>query len=47
MADSNIEKNYNISSYPSKILITPQGKFLVVPFGTDWVDFIKKYADLE
>jgi len=47
MADIKIEKNYNISSYPSKILITPQGKFLVIPFGTDWVDFIKKYADLD
>lgn len=46
MADQLIEKTYNIKSYPSKILISPQGKYLVVPFGTDWVDFVKKYADL-
>lgn len=46
MADQLIEKTYNINSYPSKILISPQGKYLVVPFGTDWVDFVKKYADL-
>lgn len=46
MADGLIEKFYNINSYPSKILISPQGKYLVIPFGIDWVDFIKKYADL-
>lgn len=46
MADPLIEKIYNIKSYPSKILISPQGKYLVVPFGSDWVDFVKKYADL-
>jgi thiol-disulfide isomerase/thioredoxin len=46
MADQLIQKNYNINSYPSKILISPQGKYLVIPFGTDWVDFIRKYADL-
>ena len=46
MADGLIEKLYNINSYPSKILISPQGKYLVIPFGIDWVDYIKKYADL-
>jgi thiol-disulfide isomerase/thioredoxin len=46
MADEQIEKTYNIHSYPSKILISPQGKYLVIPFGIDWVDYIKKYADL-
>lgn len=35
-----------LHSYPSKILISPQGKYLVIPFGTDWVDYIKQYADL-
>lgn len=46
MADDRIEKLYDVKSYPSKILITPQGKYLIVPFGVDWIDFIKKYADL-
>lgn len=46
ISDKQIEKNYNINSYPSKILISPQGKYLVIPFGYDWVDYIKKYADL-
>lgn len=46
MADNRIEKLYRVSSYPSKLLITPQGKYLVIPFGIDWVDFVRKYADL-
>lgn len=46
MADNAIENTYNIKSYPSKILITPQGKYLIIPFGVDWVDYIKKYAGL-
>ena len=46
MADGLIGMIYNINSYPSKILISPQGKYLVIPFGIDWIDYIKKYADL-
>lgn len=46
MSNEVIEKIYKINSYPSKILISPQGKYIVIPFGSDWVDFVKKYADL-
>jgi thiol-disulfide isomerase/thioredoxin len=46
MANDSIEALYNVKGYPTKVLITPQGKFLVVPFGIDWVDFIKKYAGI-
>lgn len=46
MADHKIEAMYNVKHYPTKILITPQGKYLIIPLGIDWVDFIKKYADL-
>lgn len=46
MADGRIESVFKIHKYPSKILITPQGKYLIVPFGEDWTDFIEKYADL-
>jgi thiol-disulfide isomerase/thioredoxin len=46
MADNKIEDIFNINGYPSKILITPQGKYLLIPFGIDWVDFVKKYAGL-
>lgn len=46
MADKKIEDLYNINGYPSKILITPQGNCMIIPFGLNWVDFIKNYADL-
>lgn len=46
LADSKIQSLYTINSYPTKILITPQGNFLIIPFGLNWVDFIKNYADL-
>jgi thiol-disulfide isomerase/thioredoxin len=46
MSDSLIEQTYNINSYPSKILVTPEGKYIVIPFGTDWVGFINGYSTL-
>ncbi len=46
MADTKIVKLYSVTSFPSKVLITPQGKYLIVPFGIDWVNFIKQYTNL-
>jgi thiol-disulfide isomerase/thioredoxin len=46
MADNQIESLYGIASYPSKVLITPQGKYMIIPLGVDWVSFIKDYAGL-
>jgi thiol-disulfide isomerase/thioredoxin len=46
MADSKIEKSYDIQGYPSKILVTPEGKYILIPFGIDWVSFIKGYSTL-
>lgn len=46
MSDNNIEDKYSISGYPTKILITPNNKYLVIPFGTDWKMLIKGYADI-
>jgi thiol-disulfide isomerase/thioredoxin len=46
MSDGRIEQTYNINSYPSKILVTPEGKYIVIPFGTDWIGFINGYATL-
>lgn len=46
MADSSIEKAYNINSYPSKILVSPQGNYAVVPFGINWEAFIEGYVGL-
>ncbi len=46
MSDNDIEKTYQVQGYPTKILITPQGKYIIVPLGSDWVDFVKGYCSL-
>ena len=46
MAAAAIEATYNVDSYPTKMLITPQGKYIIIPYDIDWIDFIKKYANL-
>lgn len=46
MADKEIENLYRIDSYPSKVLITPQGKYMIIPFGVNCVEFIKAYVGL-
>lgn len=46
MSDNQIEKTYKVGGYPTKLLVTPEGKYIIVPFGSDWVSFVKHYADL-
>ncbi|PWK80224.1 thiol-disulfide isomerase/thioredoxin [Mucilaginibacter oryzae] len=46
MSDGNIEKQYAISGYPSKIIISPDGKMLPLKFGDDWISVIKKFNEL-
>lgn len=46
MSDNKIEDQYKVQGYPTKILITPAGKYIIVPFGIDWVSFVKQYAAL-
>lgn len=46
MSDNQIEKTYKIPGYPTKLLVTPEGKYILVPFGSDWISFVKHYADL-
>lgn len=46
MSDNQIEKIYKVPGYPTKLLVTPEGKYILVPFGADWVSFVKHYADL-
>lgn len=47
MSDQRIEKTYAVQGYPTKILITPQGKYVTVPSGIDWEDFVRKYSGLD
>ncbi|MCU0450459.1 MAG: TlpA family protein disulfide reductase [Bernardetiaceae bacterium] len=46
LSDNKIEKSLAVTGFPGKFLITPSGKHLTVPFGADWVDFVRKYTDL-
>lgn len=41
--DDQIVDAFHVSGYPTKILITPEGNYLKIPFGTDWVMYIKNY----
>ncbi len=43
MSDNVIETNYQVSSWPSKFLISPQGKFVIIPFGVNWEKYIEDY----
>lgn len=46
MSDNKIESIYSVQGYPTKVLITPEEKYVVVPFGIDWINFVKQYCDL-
>jgi thiol-disulfide isomerase/thioredoxin len=46
MADDKIEKDFAVQGYPGKILISPTGKYINIPFGIDWQKFIQDYCDL-
>jgi thiol-disulfide isomerase/thioredoxin len=42
--DSSVVEAFNVDGYPTKILITPQGKYLKIPFGVDWREYLKNYC---
>ncbi|MBE9585741.1 TlpA family protein disulfide reductase [Mucilaginibacter sp. JRF] len=46
MSDREVEKAYKIRGYPSKILISPDGKMLNINFGQDWLAILKKFNEL-
>jgi len=41
-----IEKLFNITGYPTKILINPDGKYLKIPFGVDWKEYLMNYVGI-
>ena len=46
MSDGNFETDFKVQGYPTKILITPKGKYITVPFNIDFAGFIRRYIDL-
>lgn len=43
MDNQTIVKQFRVSEYPTKVLITPQGKRMKIPFNTDWVSRVETY----
>jgi thiol-disulfide isomerase/thioredoxin len=42
-----IEKTFQITGYPTKILITPSGKYLKIPFNVDWKQYLTNYVGMK
>jgi len=47
MSDNAVEKNYNVPGYPSKVIISPEGRMLSVKFGTDWKDVVMQFSKIQ
>jgi thiol-disulfide isomerase/thioredoxin len=43
MSDGNVEKLFNVKSYPTKILILPNGHYLIIPFREDYKNLLQQY----
>ncbi|MES2827295.1 MAG: DUF6263 family protein [Bacteroidota bacterium] len=46
MSDGDVERNYKVRGYPSKIIISPTGKMIQVDFGKDWQAVIKNFSEI-
>ncbi len=46
MADNVIQKKYQVGGYPSKFLITPQGRYIPISLDVNWVEFVENYVGL-
>jgi thiol-disulfide isomerase/thioredoxin len=44
MADDKIENDFAIQSYPSKVLLSPTGKYIAIPF-SDWERIVINYCE--
>jgi len=45
MSDSKVEKDFNIRSYPTKLLLLPQGVYLTIPFFSDYKAILNRYLE--
>jgi thiol-disulfide isomerase/thioredoxin len=45
--DKKINDDFEVSGYPTKILISPTGNYVKIPFNVDWRMYIKNYCLLE
>ncbi len=45
--DKKINDDFEVTGYPTKILISPTGSYLKIPFNTDWRMYLKNYILME
>jgi thiol-disulfide isomerase/thioredoxin len=45
-SDSKVEKLYKVRGYPTKVLVSPDGKMLDLQFGTDYAAILKMYSSI-
>lgn len=46
MSNSKVEQNYKVRGYPSKYIITPEGKLIPTEFGFDWETLVSELSKL-
>lgn len=44
VSDNKVEKDYNVASYPTKYLITPDGQYFELYLNTDWEEIVEAYV---
>ncbi|HKG05474.1 MAG TPA: TlpA disulfide reductase family protein [Pedobacter sp.] len=47
MSDGKVEIDFKIRSYPTKLLLLPNGVYLTIPFQSDYQDILNKYLEWE
>lgn len=45
MVDESFINQFRVGEYPTKVLITPQGKRMKIPYGTNWAERVKIYME--
>lgn len=45
MGDDPLIRQFRVGEYPTKVLITPQGNRMKIPFGTNWAERVRIYAE--
>lgn len=47
MSDGKVEKDFKISGYPTKLLLLPNGVYVMISFFSNYEDVLNKYLKWE
>jgi thiol-disulfide isomerase/thioredoxin len=45
--DKNVVNELKINGFPTKLLISPEGKYRIIPFNANWIEYINNYSLIE